>query len=1010
MTGGGGSGSAGGAIPGSATPAAMADAVYLRAELQRARLELKAVQDEYDDYTQSSHELEVELEQELARAEKRGAQLAARNQQLERDLALARSRLEEAQAQLRASDAAAGALRGELAGVAAAKRRLEQEQDDLQTQVRILQATEEDLQHKLEREMEDKVFLLSDQEELQRAHELATERFRTEIMDLKSELFVLQQKAESASASAGKTAQWMDSGSGSAATRSDDDDADTEDIDVDDDDDDERYQVRGSTLHERDEIDREELIESLQAEIDALSARVQDETDLREQLEADISELQATLAQAEVMETEIMEMTDELIEKSQEIRTRDIEIQRLQEESTALKTEMAVLQEEKSELSGRHDELSQSYQDKMDEIVRLSGDAAEAQSKCDDLMETETVLESKLEQETQRVTELEEEVSSLAMLLNESKKELADLEARIQVDRDEISQNQKQVEQLHDVNSDLRNQLEEATKKAADLERASIVSTNSEVDKQFDPKRLLLEIESLRTSIASLTAENTRLRNEDGLPAQRSSLLVNHKKRVSSDLLKENFSPEQLARKYIAERTRNAQLLSRLQTVCGNIQVFCRVRPIISDELQKAQNSKIAVNVINHSDLAAMDIRPDRVFSDNNDSDADMDISDGGSAQWKVFTFDRILGPDETQNDVFREVEPIAQSVVDGFKACIFAYGQTGSGKTYTMEGTPSDPGLNYRVVNHIFQSITLKGTICVAPETEREDAMEVDDVEADIAAANVSKTPGDAQFRVQVGVLEVYNDALRDLVSPENPKTLEIRQSSTSGDICVPDLTMTTVSSPEQTIEVLRKAQTNRVTGRTDMNMHSSRSHSIVIVEISKLRVSSDMEDVGESEEEVEAFGKLYLVDLAGSERVKKSHVSGDMLREAAHINKSLSALADVMEALDKKAAHVPYRNSKLTYLLQDVLNSSSKTVMIVNVGPTIGSASETYRSLQLAERVRNIVVGRNAIVKNKKDILSAKKAFAEIQSLKQQAQIAARKLKQAQQTSIALVRSDIV
>lgn len=1016
MTGGGGDSTSAGATAMAMADGDEASAVYLRAELQRARQELKVVQDEYDDYTQSSHELEVELEQELARAEKRGAQLAARNQQIERDLQLARGRLEDALAQLQASDGALGALRAELAACVAAKRQLEQEQDDLQTQVRILQATEADLKHKLEREMEDKVFLLSDQEELQRAHELATERFRTEIMDLKSELFVLQQKVDK---TGGKSGQWA-GGSDSAPTsmRSDDGD-DTEDIDVDEDEDedDERYQVRGSTVLERDELGREEMIASLQMEIDALSARVQDETEARAQLESEITELQATLAQAEVMETEIMEMTDELIEKSQEIRTRDMDIQRLQEEATALKTDLAALQEENSELSTRYDELQHQFQEKMDDIARLSDEVAAAQSKCDDLMETEAVLESQLEQEASRANELEATVAKLTKKLADSKRELAELEGKIQVDKREISQNRKQVEELHDINSELRSQLEEATKKAAELERASIVSsTNSEVEKQFDPKRLLLEIESLRMTIASLTAENTRLRNHDGLPLQhRSSLTLNHNKRVSSDLLKENYSAEQLARKYLAERTRNAQLLSRLQTVCGNIQVFCRVRPIIREELEKAMGSKLSVNVINHSDLAAMDIRAERVFGDadsTNDSDAEVDMVEGGSAQWKVFTFDRILGPEETQNDVFREVEPIAQSVVDGFKACVFAYGQTGSGKTYTMEGTPSDPGLNYRVVNHIFQSITLKGAVYNAADREYDAdgdaAMDGDDIESDLPteSSSSSKTP-DALFRVQVGVLEVYNDTLRDLVDTTNFKALEIRHDSSTGDICVPELTMTTVSSPEQTIEVLRKAQANRVTGRTDVHMHSSRSHSIVIVEISKRRYLTRTDEDAPEEDEVEAFGKLYLVDLAGSERVKKSNVSGEMLREAAHINKSLSALADVMEALDKKAAHVPYRNSKLTYLLQDVLNSSSKTVMIVNVGPTFECASETYRSLQLAERVRNIVVGRNAIVKNKKDILSAKKAFAEIQSLKQQAQIAARKLKQAQQTAVAMVSS---
>lgn len=1007
---------------GTAADADETSAVYLRAELQRARQELKQTQDEYDEYTQSSHELEVELEQELSRAEKRVSQLATRSHQLDRELEIARERLEDALAQLGKGEGELERLRAELATCVAAKRSLEQEQDDLQTQVRILQATEADLNHKLEREMEEKVFLASDQEELQREHELAAERFRTEILDLKSELFVLQEKYDKSGAATARrehrSGSFSNSGNESGATRSQsqsEEDFDTEE-------DDRAFELRRSTVHERDELSREVLIDSLQEEIEVLSNRVHDETEARAQLEVELTEMQATLAQAEVMETELMEMTDELIEKAQEIRTRDMEIHSLQESVTTLKSNIAALQEENSELSSRYDELQIEFQEKIEEIDRLSSDLAAAQSKCDDLMETETILESRLEEETQRATKLEGKVESLSQSLTESKQARIELEEKIQSDRREISHNRKQVEELHDVNSDLRTQLDEATKKAAELERASVVSTLSLVSateasdppspaesNQADPQRLVLELESMRTTISSLTAENTRLRNQDGLSPHRSAQ-ISANKRMSTDLLKENYSSSQLARKYLAERTRNAQLLSRLQTVCGNIQVFCRVRPIISEELAKAMGSKLSVNVINHSDLAAMDVRADRVFSDNDstangdDSEAAMDaesLEDG--AQWKVFTFDRILGPEETQNDVFREVEPIAQSVVDGFKACIFAYGQTGSGKTYTMEGSASDPGLNYRVANHIFQSISLRGAV-YNPDGGCEDG----DVEM-TDATSVPET-NEACFHVQVGVLEIYNDSLRDLIRTDNPKALEIRHNTSNGDICVPDLTMTTVSSAEQTIEVLRKAQANRVTGKTNVHMHSSRSHSIVIVDISKRTerggVQGDESDDSSSMGgEIEAFGKLYLVDLAGSERVKKSNVSGEMLREAAHINKSLSALADVMEALDKKAVHVPYRNSKLTYLLQDVLNSSSKTVMIVNVGPTFECASETYRSLQLAERVRNIVVGRNAIVKNKKDILHAKKAFAEIQSLKQQMQISSRKFKQSQQTVIAMV-----
>ncbi|POM63329.1 Kinesin-like protein, partial [Phytophthora palmivora] len=868
--------------------------VFLREELHKKTQELKQMQDEFDEYTQSSHELELELEQELSRVEKRNVHLLSKNQYLERDLQLARNKLEEALVQTRQFEDELQATRAELHTTAQACRKLEQQQDELETQVRVLQATESDLRHKMEREMEEKVFLLSDQEELQREHELATERFRTEIMDLKSELYALQQKYEDATtASEGNDSM--------ATTRSQSED------------DDEGYDssynensLRHSTAHERDEISREVLIESLREEIEALSSSMQDETEARAAAEAEVQQLRDSLAHMEAMEAEMTDMTDELIGKSQEIRARDEQIEELRESLVKLQSEMATVNDGGIELTNERENMQSQLEQKDNEINNIKDELENIKSQYDDLAENERQLKDRLEQESESVDELKEQIESLTRRLEESKQECSELERKLQFDKGEMSQNRKEVEELNKLISDLQKQLEEATKRSSELEHASAVSTSPNVPSASgkeiaESKRLMMEIQTMRTSLNSLSAENARLRSQEGMSSS-----VVPAKRVSADVLQVNFTPEQLARKYLAERTRNASLLSRLQTVCGNIQVFCRVRPIINEELEKSWGSKLAVNVVNQSDMAAMDIRPDRSFS--NDSDGKV-VSNGNmealasNSSWKVFTFDRILGPEETQNDVFREVEPIAQSVVDGFKACIFAYGQTGSGKTYTMEGTPSDPGLNYRVISHLFQSVQLRGTIYTSEPEKNEDQ---DDEMNGLPSASESPL-----YHVQVGVLEIYNDSLRDLINTTNPKALEIRHDSATGDICVPDLTMATVSSPQQTIDVLRNAQTNRVTGKTNSNMHSSRSHSIVIVQISKRRPESDdvEKDPAEFDAEEEGCGKLYLVDLAGSERVKKSNVSGDMLKEAAHINKSLSALADVMEALDKKMAHVPYR-----------------------------------------------------------------------------------------------------
>ncbi|CAI5745450.1 unnamed protein product [Peronospora destructor] len=964
------------------------NAFVLREELRKKSQELKHMQNEFDEYTQSSHELEQELEQELSRVEKRNVQLVNKTQYFERDLQLARSKLEEALGQTHKVEEELQATRVELETAVKARRTLEQQQDELETQVRVLQATESDLRHKMEREMEEKVFLISDQEELEHEHEMATERFRTEIMDLKSELYALQQKHEDAT-TALETRGSFSGNDSMATTRSQSDDEEGYDLSYN-----EKPQ-QNSTVHERDQISREVLIESLKEEIEALSSSLQDEMGARTAIEAEVQQLHESLAHMEAMEAEMTEMTDELIGKSQEIRARDEQIEELRESLLKLQSEMATLNDGGIEFTNERESMRNELESKEKNISSIKEELEIVKLQYDDLAENERQLKTRLAQECETVDELKEQIETWKRNLEESKQEGRELERKLQYDKGEMSQNRREVEELKSLNLDLQKQVDEANKRMSELERTSTVVPS--VLDMAESKRLMVEIRTMRTSMNSLSAENARLQSQEG-----TSTSILPAKRVSADVLQVNFTPEQLARKYLAERTRNASLLSRLQTVCGNIQVFCRVRPVINEELEKSWGSKLAVNVVNQSDLAAMDFRSDRLtptdFDGKTASNMNMEALANNSS-WKVFTFDRILGPEETQNDVFREVEPIAQSVVDGFKACVFAYGQTGSGKTYTMEGTPSDPGLNYKVISHLFQSIQLRGAIYAVKPANIEDQ---DDEMNGLPAATESSV-----YHVQVGVLEIYNDSVRDLINTSS-KALEIRHDSATGDICVPDLTMSTVSSPQQTIDVLRIAQTNRVTGKTNSNMHSSRSHSIVIVQISKRWLENDDADRDSAgfDAEEEACGKLYLVDLAGSERVKKSNVSGEMLREAAHINKSLSALADVMEALDKKMAHIPYRNSKLTYLLQDVLNSSCKTVMIVNVGPTIENASETYRSLQLAERVRNIVVGRNQIVKNKKDILSAKKAFAELQSLKQQMQIFKRKHMQSQQSVVALKR----
>ncbi|CAN1784282.1 Kinesin-like protein KIN-14H, partial [Linum perenne] len=239
----------------------------------------------------------------------------------------------------------------------------------------------------------------------------------------------------------------------------------------------------------------------------------------------------------------------------------------------------------------------------------------------------------------------------------------------------------------------------------------------------------------------------------------------------------------------------------------------------------------------------------------------------------KTFTFNKVFGPMATQAEVFVDTQPLIRSVLDGYNVCIFAYGQTGSGKTYTMELTEEGLGVNYRALSDLFHL-----------SAQRKEVI---------------------SYRISCQMLEIYNEQVRDLLTSDVLNiyhTLEIHNSSNNG-LNVPDAVLMPVSSTSDVINLMNTGHSNRAVSATSMNERSSRSHR-------KDLTSGNV-----------IHGSMHLVDLAGSERVDKSEVTGDRLKEAQHINKSLSALGDVIASLAAKSTHVPYRNSKLTQLLQDSL-----------------------------------------------------------------------------------------
>lgn len=257
-------------------------------------------------------------------------------------------------------------------------------------------------------------------------------------------------------------------------------------------------------------------------------------------------------------------------------------------------------------------------------------------------------------------------------------------------------------------------------------------------------------------------------------------------------------------------------------------------------------------------------------------------------------------------------------SIFQGFNGTIFAYGQTGSGKTHTMEGPDindqEQKGLIPRMFDSIFEKI----------ESESEDV----------------------EFTVKVSYLEIYMEKIMDLLNPKK-QNLQVRKDPQQG-IVIRDCTEVYVSNPAEMFDVMKAGSTNRSVAATRMNARSSRSHSLFICTIMQKDTKSG----------TAKMGKLYCIDLAGSEKTGKTNATGQTLEEAKMINKSLSALGNVINALTEagKGKHIPYRDSKLTSILQQSLGGNSLTCLIITISMSEYNARESLSTMRFGNRAKSI------------------------------------------------------
>ncbi|KAM5174324.1 kinesin-like protein KIF21A isoform 3-T3 [Callospermophilus lateralis] len=325
----------------------------------------------------------------------------------------------------------------------------------------------------------------------------------------------------------------------------------------------------------------------------------------------------------------------------------------------------------------------------------------------------------------------------------------------------------------------------------------------------------------------------------------------------------------------------------------------------------------------------------------------------------KAFTFDYVFDIDSQQEQIYTQcIEKLIEGCFEGYNATVFAYGQTGAGKTYTMGTgfdvniTEGEQGIISRAVKHLFKSIEEK---------------------KHTAIKNGLPPP---DFKVNAQFLELYNeevldlfDTTRDIDAKNKKSNIRIHEDSTGGIYTV-GVTTRTVNTESEMMQCLKLGALSRTTASTQMNVQSSRSHAIFTIHVCQTRMcpqvdaenATDNKMISESSQmnEFETLtAKFHFVDLAGSERLKRTGATGERAKEGISINCGLLALGNVISALgdkSKRATHVPYRDSKLTRLLQDSLGGNSQTIMIACVSPSDRDFMETLNTLKYANRARNI------------------------------------------------------
>mmetsp|Transcript_14426 Transcript_14426/g.31243 ORF Transcript_14426/g.31243 Transcript_14426/m.31243 type:complete len:693 (+) Transcript_14426:1-2079(+) len=663
----------------------------------------------------------------------------------------------------------------------------------------------------------------------------------------------------------------------------------------------------------------------------------------------------------------MQQMKDELVKERGELRARneDMELERAQwsterarlqkdldaalasrdaavlasSQSAAAAAELAKEAELQEKLGNKDAEMEMKVREKEAELearakaeqdarLALTSKDAELEERMRAESEARSALEQKafeLQQKDQEIATLKEQLSQQFSDLDSKAKEIGRQAATIEGLQSETNRLGQDLQKHRKDREDVFNQLSDMRGEHMQLREQHAKTRADMEDFEASSKEKVLGLEGL------IREQKLCIKKlEDDLLESQATVKDLEECRQRAERADRMLAPlnqriEELHKAFAQEQTLRKRYHNQMQEAKGAIRVYARIRPSIAREAGEELAAK-------RIDAFSMELlhKDKRVAP-------------------KVYNFDAVFDEHNTQEEVFSDCRGLVSSAIDGFNVTIFAYGQTGAGKTHTMYGSDSAPGLVPRIAQEIFEVL--------------------------------GKYAHEAQALVHCSMFELYRDDLVDLFQPKvkgkAPPILDIKKD-TRGSVYVDNATLREAGSAADLLKIIQEGQDRRHVSATKMNTDSSRSHLIAIISI---------ESTNRKTKQV-AVGKLTLCDLAGSERLKKSEASGDQLKEAQSINKSLSALGDVIEALTKHAKHVPYRNHKLTQLLSDSLGGNAKTLMFVNCSPVESNADETGAALGYAARAKLIM---NKVEKNQDS--------QEVARLKKVIQIMNQELEQARQ-----------